>query len=228
MNKNLYISYLRVSTQKQGEDGYGIIGQRKIVLDYVNSVDGLIMNEYVEVESGRKNNRVELEKALAECKKINATLVISKLDRLGRNAAFLISLAESCVKFIAVDNQELGKNKLLLCVMAGMAEMEAEAIRTRVKEALAVAKAKGVVLGGWRGTEEQAKSVSAKMVQGHKERAAERVKAAMVHINKVISDTGITSYNFIATELNKRGILTDRNCKWYSGSVKQVMNYELI
>ena len=98
-----FISYLRVSTDKQGERGYGNAAQRKAVEDYLNGGNWELVGEYVEVESGKRNDRPELAKALAACRKHRAKLVIAKLDRLARNVAFIANLMAQKVPFIVAE-----------------------------------------------------------------------------------------------------------------------------
>src|SRR3984893_18666463 len=105
-----FVAYFRVSTDRQGKSGLGLEGQRKAVLDYLNGGRWQLAAEFVEVESGkRSDNRPELEKALAACKKQKAKLVIAKLDRLSRNVAFISALMNSGVEFIAADMPHANK-----------------------------------------------------------------------------------------------------------------------
>ena len=98
------------------------------------------------IESGKRNNRVQLAAALAACKRLKARLVVAKLDRLARNVAFISKLMESGVEFTAADMPFA--NKLTIHILAAVAEHEREAISARTKAALAAAKARGVKLGG--------------------------------------------------------------------------------
>lgn len=138
-----YISYLRVSTDKQGTFGHGLDAQRKAVADFVR--DNQLLLELVEIESGKKNDRPKLAEALAECKRRKATLVIAKLDRLARNVHLISGLLESKVAFVCCDMPDA--NKLTIHILAAVAENEREAISKRTKDGLAAAKAKGIVLG---------------------------------------------------------------------------------
>src|SRR5262249_56594797 len=126
-----FISYLRVSIDRQGECGYGIDAQRKAVTDFLDGGSWQLLGEYVEVESGKRSDRPELAKALAACKKHKAKLVIAKLDRLSRNLAFIATLMDSGVEFIAVDNPHA--NKLTIHILAAVAQHEREAISERTK-----------------------------------------------------------------------------------------------
>src|SRR3984893_8395226 len=122
-----FVAYFRVSTDRQGKSGLGLEAQRKAVLDYLNGWRWQLAAEFVEVESGkRSDNRPELEKALAACKKQKAKLVIAKLDRLSRNVAFISALMNSGVEFIAADMPHA--NKLTIHILAAVAEHEREMI----------------------------------------------------------------------------------------------------
>jgi DNA invertase Pin-like site-specific DNA recombinase len=138
------ISYLRVSTDKQGERGYGLEAQRRAVADFIGD-DGLI-TEFVEVESGKRHdNRPQLAAALAAARKHKARLVIAKLDRLARNVAFIAGLMEEKVEFVCCDMPSA--TPFMLHIYAAVAEEERRMISSRTKAALAAAKARGVVLG---------------------------------------------------------------------------------
>lgn len=102
-NMEKAIAYYRVSTSRQGKSGLGIEAQKEAVRVYTTANEYDVINEHTEVESGRKDNRPELLKALDECKRLKAILIIAKLDRLGRNVAFIANLMESKVQFVAVD-----------------------------------------------------------------------------------------------------------------------------
>lgn len=141
------ISYIRVSTQKQGASGLGLEAQQKAVQDFISSTGNELVAEFVEVESGKKTDqkRPQLAAAMEACKKHKAVLVVAKLDRLARNVHFISGLMESKVQFIALDLPEA--NQLTLHVMAAFAEHEAKRISERTKAALAIAKSRGVALG---------------------------------------------------------------------------------
>ena len=140
-----YVSYLRVSTQRQGQSGLGIEAQRAAVEQYVAAVGGMLLSEHIEVESGSKSRRPILDQSIGLAKKAGAILVIAKLDRLARNVAFVSALMEAGVEFVAVDFP--AANKLLIHIMAAVAEHERMLISERTKAALAVARSRGVRLG---------------------------------------------------------------------------------
>jgi DNA invertase Pin-like site-specific DNA recombinase len=104
-----FVAYFRVSTDKQGKSGLGLEAQREAVLTYLDGGRWSLVHEFVEVESGKRNDRPEMAAALAACKKHKARLIIAKLDRLSRNLAFIATLMDSGVEFIAVDNPHANK-----------------------------------------------------------------------------------------------------------------------
>src|SRR5262249_37856675 len=141
--------YLRVSTARQGQSGLGLEAQRSAVQQFVAGRGGkTIAPEFVEVESGKVNARPQLEAAIKRCRMTGATLAVAKLDRVSRNAVFLLTLRDSGIQFVAVDMPEA--NTLTVGIMALMAQHEREAISARTKVALKAAKARGKVLGGHR------------------------------------------------------------------------------
>lgn len=142
-----FVTYYRVSTQRQGQSGLGLDAQRESVRQYLNGGSWDVVEEFVEVESGRKTDdqRPQLAAALAACKKQGAVLLVAKLDRLARNVYFVSGLMQAGVKFVAVDLPEA--NDLTIHLMAAFAEHEAKRTSERTRDALAAAKARGVVLG---------------------------------------------------------------------------------
>ncbi len=140
-----FVSYLRVSTERQGRSGLWLEAQRKAVADFLTGGSWRHVAELVEVESGSRDNRPRLSEAMALCRLHGATLVIAKLDRLSRDAAFLLNLQKAGVRFVAADMPEA--NELVVGIMAVVAQAERKMISTRTKAALAAAKARGVRLG---------------------------------------------------------------------------------
>ena len=140
-----FISYIRVSTERQGKSGLGLEAQKSVVDKFVTQSGGELLSEYVEVESGKRNCRIQLQKAIKHCKSQQATLIIAKLDRLARNVHFISGLIESGVQFKAADMPSA--DRFMLHVYAAMAEEEGRRISERTKAALAAARARGVKLG---------------------------------------------------------------------------------
>jgi len=216
------VAYERVSTARQGQSGLGLEAQRRQIAEFATARGAEVLARFTEVESGRKADRPELAKALHHAKVTGATLVIAKLDRLSRNAAFLLALRDSGVKFVAVDMPEA--NDLTVGIMALVAEAEREAISRRTKEALASVKARGVKLGNPNG--------AASLRRAGKGGAALRAVVAansdqfVRDLAPVIADirgAGHTSLRAMAAELTVRGIRTRRGGAWQVSNVKQLL-----
>jgi DNA invertase Pin-like site-specific DNA recombinase len=139
------VSYLRVSTDRQGRSGLGLEGQRAAIGAHALRVGATIAKEFIEVESGRHDDRPKLAEALAFARRAKATLVVAKLDRLSRSVRFIATVLDSGVEFAACDVPEA--NRLLLHVLAAVAENEARAVSDRTRAALQAARARGVLLG---------------------------------------------------------------------------------
>lgn len=215
-----YIAYYRVSTQRQGRSGLGLEAQQKSVRDYINGGGASLVAEYTEVESGKLNSRPELNRAFMQCKLTGAKLVIAKLDRLSRNAAFLLTLRDSGVDFVAADMPDA--NALTVGIMALMAQHEREMISKRTKEALAIAKARGVKLGNPNGAAHLLGHGNDEAVDAIKAKADEKAQDLMPVIEE-LKGQGLTSLRGIANELNQKGILSPRGGKWYPMGVKRLM-----
>jgi DNA invertase Pin-like site-specific DNA recombinase len=218
--KGKFVAYIRVSTAKQGKSGLGLEDQRDSVRKYVAEVGGkIIAPEFKEVESGKRNDRPELEKALKRCRLTGATLVVAKLDRLSRNAAFLLTLRDSGVKFVAVDLRDA--NTLTVGVMATVAQYERELISKRTKDALAVARKRGVALGGYREKSPNIARFQKKAVQAVREGADARAEEWRDTIEGLQAE-GL-SLNAMAARLNKDGLPTSRGGAWTATTVRRVM-----
>ena len=213
------VAYERVSTARQGASGLGLEAQRKTIEDFAVSRGAEVLARFTEVESGRKANRPELTKALHLAKVTGATLVIAKLDRLSRNAAFLLALRDSGVRFVAVDMPEA--NDLTVGIMALVAQAEREAISRRTKEALAVAKARGVKLGNLNGAASLRRAGKGGLALRAAVAAnAEEFAADLADVIGDIRGAGQTSLRAIAAELTARGIRTRRGGVWGVSNVK--------
>jgi DNA invertase Pin-like site-specific DNA recombinase len=214
-HRGKFFSYLRVSTDRQGERGYGLDAQRKAIADYLDGGSWELLGEYVEVESGKRNDRPQLEAALAACKRHKAKLVIAKLDRLSRNLAFIATLMERKVDFVCCDMPEA--NRLTIHIIAAMAEHERSMISDRTKGGLAAAKARGVKLGG-------PKLPQARMAaQTAIRESAEHHAANVVPIIREIQHAGARTLREIAAALNARGIATARGGQWHAMTVRNVL-----
>jgi DNA invertase Pin-like site-specific DNA recombinase len=144
-----YVAYYRVSTDRQGKSGLGLEAQKDAVQARLNGGRWQIVDEFTEVESGKRASRPQLDAAIAACKKHKARLIVAKLDRLSRNVAFLLKLIDSGVDVLFADLPELNgaMGKFVLITMANVAELEAGLVSERTKAALKAAKARGVKLG---------------------------------------------------------------------------------
>jgi DNA invertase Pin-like site-specific DNA recombinase len=216
------ISYYRVSTAKQSESGLGLEAQRAAVNAYGARVGGSQLAEYVEVESGKRDDRPELLKALHHAKVTGATLVIAKLDRLSRNVAFLAALQESGTRFVCADMPEA--NELTIHIMAAVAQAERKMISQRTRDALAAAKARGAVLGNPNGAAalRRAQRGNASAVAVVKGKAA-AFAADVLPIIHAIKEEGHTSLGAIASQLNERNIKTARGGKWEKATVRNLL-----
>jgi DNA invertase Pin-like site-specific DNA recombinase len=206
-----FVAYYRVSTERQGQSGLGLDAQRSAVAAYVVG-RGDVLAELVEVESGRKNDRPQLAAALDLCRRKRAVLVIAKLDRLARSVAFISNLMESGVEFVAVDMPEA--NRVLLHIMAAMAEHEREMISKRTRDALAEAKRKGVRLGNPRPDSAKAAAVASEDAAAFRETVAPLVRS--------LRGEGRTLRE-VAEELNRRGVRSARGRRWHAAAVRRVI-----
>jgi len=209
------VSYIRVSTQKQGLSGLGLEAQQQAVNRYLLEQDAELVGEFVEVESGKKTDkqRPQLAAALAACKKHKAVLVVAKLDRLARNVHFISGLMESKVKFVALDMPEA--NELTLHVMAAFAEHEAKRISERTKAALAIAKERGVKLG----------TQGAFNLRPNLEKRKEESQAFAASLAGQFEGfqlRGLTQRQMV-DELNRLGIKTARGGEWTLIQVQRLL-----
>ncbi|WP_315742404.1 recombinase family protein [Bradyrhizobium sp. SZCCHNR1075] len=220
MAEGAFVSYCRVSTARQGKSGLGLEAQREAVSRYLNGGQWSLVAEFTEVESGKRNDRPELAKALQACRVYGAKLVIAKLDRLSRDAHFLLGLEKAGVDFVAADMPHA--NRLTVGIMAMVADEERRMISQRTKAALAAAKKRGVKLGGNRGT---LLSPSARKAgrDAQATRATERADD-LVPIIQELQGAGITSLNGIARALTERRVPTPRgSTKWSAVQVGRTL-----
>jgi DNA invertase Pin-like site-specific DNA recombinase len=221
-----FIAYYRVSTDRQGNSGLGLDAQRTAVLSHIGT--GKLHGEYTEIESGKKHtNRPQLLAALAQCRSQRATLAIAKLDRLGRNVAFISALMESGADFVCCDNPHA--NKFMLHMLAAFAEWEREQISLRTKEALQQVKAE-LAQKGTRVSSTSGRAFS-KLGNPRPHEALEKARAVhhsrrpapeVLNIMRSLQGQGM-SYRAIARELNRLNIRTGRGCQWYDVTVKAAL-----
>jgi DNA invertase Pin-like site-specific DNA recombinase len=196
-------------------NGLGMDAQRDAVANYLKGRDGALIAEFAEVESGKRNAREEMEKAIALCRKEGATLLIAKLDRLARNAAFLLNLRDSGVDFIATDMPHA--DKFTVGIMALVAEKEREMISQRTKDGLAAAKRRGIKLGNPRPSQAVQLAVAANLTRARKH------SDQIVPVIQQIQKAHVTSLRGIAQCLNVRGFKTPNGKAFAAQSVKNAL-----
>jgi DNA invertase Pin-like site-specific DNA recombinase len=211
------VAYYRVSTARQGRSGLGLEAQRQAVQTYLG--EQKLISEFVEVESGTSGDRPQLKAALTACRLHKATLIIAKLDRLARNVAFVAALMESGIEFQACDFPSA--NRLTIHILAAVAEHEARMTSERTRTALAAAKARGTVLGGFRGR-------AGTCTDLEKARTARTAKANQRALDLVptirsLQAEGNISLGSIATGLNARQIVTARGGLWSASQVRRIL-----
>jgi DNA invertase Pin-like site-specific DNA recombinase len=209
--KQKLVTYYRVSTQKQGRSGLGLEAQKAAATEYMNRHGAVELASFTEVESGKINARPQLDAALLRCRQAHATLLVAKLDRLSRNAAFLFNLRDSGVKFQALDIPEA--NTLTLGVMAVLAQHEREIISARTKAALAARRARGLPLGTPRDLSSYSARALALASKTNSEKAKARAALVAPAFNAARS-AGCASLRQIAEHLDDLGVTTPRGRKW--------------
>jgi len=220
-----FISYLRVSTDRQGSSGLGLEAQRQAVASYLNGGSWTIVREFVEVESGRNSERPTLAEALAAARVHRVPLIVAKVDRLTRSLAFLSRLIEAGVdvRFCDLPKIEGPAGRFMLQQMAAVAELEAGMISKRTKDALAAAKARGKKLGGRREGQRLDEDIRA----AGRAALSNRSNARAADLAPVIAElraSGITSLGGIARALEARSIPAARGgAKWSENQVSRVL-----
>lgn len=232
-----FVLYFRVSTDRQGVAGLGIEAQRAAVSLFLSGSDRKVVGEFVEVESGKRNDRAELAQAIRACRLYGAKLLIAKLDRLSRDAHFLLGLEKAGVDFIAADMPNA--NRLTVGIMAMVAEEERRMISSRTKAALAQkarfyagldeaartalqAKGKAVQLGGFRGGYADGAARAASLAT-RKAAAAARASDVLPTITD-LQASGVTSLAALAKALTERGVPTARGAsRWSPMQVSRVL-----
>ena len=217
------ISYLRVSTARQGASGLGLEAQRAAVAAFAAAGHHSLVAEHVEVESGSRVARPHLEAALTSCRLHRATLVIAKLDRLARNMSFIANLMDGGVEFIACDMPHA--NRLTLHLLAAIAEHEREMISQRTKGALQAAKARGVKLGNPNGAAallDGCKAAAARSVQVRQAGAAAHA-AAVAPTLAELTWQGLCCRE-MAEVLNRRGVPSPTGRTWYGEQVRRTQS----
>ena len=223
-----FVAYFRVSTERQGRSGLGLDAQREAVARHVASTGGAVAAEFQEIESGKRADRPQLAAALAACRAQRATLLIAKLDRLARNARFLLGVVEGSgeggVVFCDLPTVPPGPvGKFLVTQMAAVAELEAGLISQRTRAALAMAKARGVVLGNPRlraGTPDQARAAAAVKQRLSRARATD-----VLPYLEAAKRAGAITLRELAAALTARGIPAPAGGRiWHPMQIKRIVD----
>lgn len=213
-----YVAYYRVSTAKQGQSGLGLEGQKTAVLKHIGQDE--LIDSFIEVESGKNDNRAELNKALESCKKHGATLIIAKLDRLSRNLTFISSLMDSKTEFVCCDMPTA--NSFTIHIFAALAQQERELISTRTRTALQAKKKQGVKLGKPENltTEAAAKGLAVRIANSRNNTNNIKAYSLIEMLLKVIPKMSLQA---IADKLNKDGFRTARGYEFTPMQVKRLI-----
>jgi DNA invertase Pin-like site-specific DNA recombinase len=224
-----FVTYFRVSTQKQGASGLGLEAQAEAVRNYLNGGDWEVVGSFTEVETGKGANaldkRPQLKAALDLCRQSGARLLIAKIDRLARNVHFISGLMESKIKFVAVDMPEA--NELTLHIMAAFAEYEAKRISERTKDALAAAKKRGIVGSGPRKGQPLALGSAGPSnlapVLEVRRKAADGFAESMTAVISEMRAASLSQLKMV-DELNRRGIRTAQGKQWRLIQLQRVLS----
>lgn len=220
------IAYYRVSTAQQGRSGLGLEAQQATVLTHAQKVGGVILHSFTDIESGRKTDRPQLAEAIAACQKHRATLVVAKLDRLARNAPFLLTVYEGLkdraagVHFCDLPDLPPGPMGLFfVSIMAAIARLERDLTSVRTKEALARAKERGVRLGNPNLRSDGAGAERRRSARAHAREVLPKIAAAQ--------KAGCNSLREIADALDARGVRTaSGGTSWSPEQVRRVLQHK--
>lgn len=218
-----FVVYYRVSTDKQGKSGLGLEAQRTTVMNYLNGGNHEIVGVYTEIESGGKDNRQELSRALLDCRLKNARLIVAKLDRLSRDLGFITTLQKSEVKFTVAEMPDA--TELTIHIYAAMAQHERKLISQRTKDALARAKENGKQLGNpcLRRGERIPGSHVPEHINATRIEKADSFAANMAKVIEDMDGSSGMSLRDIADQLNRAGYQTARKKAWHATSVKRIL-----
>lgn len=216
------VAYYRVSTAEQGRSGLGLEAQRRAVEDLCAARGLDLIDEFTEVETGKRNDRPQLEAALARARLSGATLVVAKLDRLSRNAAFTLQLRDSGLDFICADNPDV--NRMTIGILAVVNEEERERISSRTKAALGAAKARGVRLGNPNGAAplHRAAKGNAAALEARQRTVEARAADLSAEVARARAE-GASSLREIAEALNRRQVQAPRGGQWHPSGVKRLL-----
>jgi DNA invertase Pin-like site-specific DNA recombinase len=216
------VAYERVSTARQGRSGLGLAAQRIAINRHTAETGAEVLARFTEIESGKRTDRPELTAALHLARLTGATLVIAKLDRLSRNAAFLLTLRDAGVRFVACDLPQA--NDLTVGIMALVAEQERQAISRRTREALAAAKARGTKLGNPNGAAALRRAgKGGTALQATVKANANRFAQDLAPVIADIQAQGHSTLRALARELTARGIQTRQGGRWQVSNVRNLL-----
>ncbi|TGQ51626.1 recombinase family protein [Mesorhizobium sp. M1C.F.Ca.ET.193.01.1.1] len=217
------ISYLRVSTDRQGKSGLGLEAQRQAIARFIEAEGFELVGEFIEVETGKGADalakRPQLAAALAAAKRNDCPVIVAKLDRLSRDVHFISGLMADRVPFVVAE-LGMGVDSFMLHIYAAVAQKERAVISQRTREALAAAKERGVKLGGPKLVEAQKRSVEVRMAQ------ADAFAANILPIIRDIQASGVKSRRQVAVALNARGVASARGGTWTAVQVKDIIDRE--
>ena len=214
-----FVTYYRVSTQRQGRSGLGLEAQQAAVAAFLAGRDAHVIGEYREIESGRKSDRQQLAAAMRMCRMTNSILLIAKLDRLARDAHFLLGLEKSGIEFVAADMPFA--NRLTIGIMALVAEEEAKAISARTKAALAARKARGLALGNQASLRPADRAGAARASSAWSKKAGDHAVMVLPAIREM--QVAGLSLRAMARDLTARGFTTVRGGTWTASQVSAVL-----
>jgi DNA invertase Pin-like site-specific DNA recombinase len=203
-----YVAYYRVSTEKQGRSGLGLAAQRTLIDTFLSDGDEVVA-EFVEVQSGKNDERVELWKAIHHAKRTDAKLLIAKLDRFSRKVSFIAGIMEQGISLVVAEMPNA--TDFQLHIFAALAQEERRLISERTRNALAEAKKRGVQLG------QNGKNLAAK----HRQDAINRANE-MRTVLASLRDEGL-SLSGIASRLNLDEFRTATGRKFHPQQVKNML-----